>query len=180
MIDSYVNAVLAFNRYNRQCFALCYAVGKDNKILCYRVRKTSTPGKKNLYYINDKNGQFTGYVVEYACRFQIPAHWIKQKLLRCDPAVAAEAHRLYATVPPLPELEAEYKELREKYKRAKEKSTLRRMNEVNELINARKLHFLTARPQAPTGRKDAYSNYKTLPNRDGISTIFRGGGCSSK
>ena len=172
------NAILEFRHNGKTHYALVYGIKEDGSILCFRVVQEQRISQ-NYIPIYDFDGESFKYQVQYGCRFLLPDGCYKKQIGTCSCDIVEMAKKKHAELPVLSSLIEEQKKLHEKIKKlspkdAKELRT--QYNELTKMINDRSTGFL----QKKTKISDKYSNYRTVPDKDGIRTIYQGGKTSPK
>lgn len=126
--------------------------------------------------INGDNGEPTIYKVLFASRFILPKNRFDEVILQCPVETIIEANKRYSELPPLSALEEEYRRLYKSMKKSPPKGKKATLSKLAGQINARKCLFLAGDDPS----KNKYSNYRVVPNRNGIIAVYQGGGCSGK
>ena len=178
----YTNTICAFTYNKLDYLALCIGCDEDGKLICYRVRKKSSPKFSGEILVVNSNGEELGYVVEYPCKFTIPMSCIRKKELNVEEQFVKHINCCYLSLPPLSEQIQRYKEAKARYYSTTSKGSKSTRDEMNNLaheINSRRAIFLENKP-TPKTPVNKYSNYKITPNRDGISRVYSGGSCTGK
>lgn len=180
--EQYVYKMIGFDFHKSYYFALCAGLDDDRNLVCYRSLQKNAPNSSGEILVEDSSGTNLGFVVEYACKFRIHPGCVRKCIFKCDPEFVKKIDQLHGSLPPLHELIEEYKELKAQYYHApiKESKGIRqKMGELSYEINARKAVFLEAgRMKKTQGGK--YGNFRQVPDQNGISRIYKGGGCSGK
>ena len=180
--QKYANRVISFEYYNSSFFALCVGADDEGKLICYRAKQKNTPKFSREVLVEDSVGNNMGFVVEYMCKFRIHPGCVRKCIFACETEFVKKINQMYYSLPPLRELIEKYKELKIRYYHtpAKEsKSILQNMGELSYEIDARHAVFLeVAKVKRTQGGK--YRNFRQVPNRNGITRIYKGGGCSGK
>lgn len=181
-MDKYINWLIGFDYYNIRHYALCVAREADGKLICYRVKEKDTIKCPAEMLVEDEQGKNLGYVVDCRCKFCIPVGCVRKQIFRCEDVFVDRANQYYRSMEPLEALIKKYNTLKSQYYHGSSDILKPACSEINELIDeikARKADFLQKKP---TKKKKVgkYRNFKQLPNKNGISRIYAGGGCSGK
>ena len=180
--EKHINKMIGFDFYKSSFFALCVGIDDEGKLVCYRARQKNVPKFSREILVEDSAGNNLGFVVEYACKFRIHPGCVRKDIFECESKFIMKINQMYCSLPPLKELIDEYKELKTQYYHtpAKESKGIRhKMGELSYEIDARQAVFLEAAKVKKT-KADKYRNFREVPNRNGISRIYKGGGCSGK
>ena len=180
--DRYINKLISFDYYTSNYIAMCVGINVEGKLICYRVRKKTTPHPIREVQMEDVEGNNLGYAVEYRCKFSIHPGCARKILLECEKAFVQKVNQLYRQLPPLEEQLKAYKELKTLYYHSPKKEAkqiIQQMGQLSYEIDARCAIFLQERKTAK-GQSGRYRNYRTVPNKNGIARIYKGGGCSGK
>ena len=180
--QKYANRVISFEYYNSSFFALCVGADDEGKLICYRAKQKNTPKFSREVLIEDSVGNNMGFVVEYVCKFHIHPGCARKCIFACETEFIKRINQMYDSLPPLKELIDEYKTLKKQYYNtpAKEKkSILYKMGELSKEIDVRQAIFLET-AKTKKNQSDKYRNFRCVPNRMGVSRIYKGGGCSGK
>ena len=156
---------------------LCVIAGVDAKqrAICYRVTQKKVYEEEYIT-INKGNGKPTNYKVLFASRFILPKNRFDEVILQCPVETIIEANKKHSELPPLSSLEEVYRRLYESMRNTPPKIKQAALSKIAGQINARKCLFLLG--DNPSNNK--YSNYRVVPNKNGISSVYQGGGRSSK
>ena len=178
----YINCLIRFDYYNTSHYALCVACEPDKKIVCYRVKEKNTVKSSAEMIVKDEQENNLNYVVDCRCKFSIPAGCVRKEILHCNQAFVDRANQCHNSLDSLDVIIKKYNALKHQYYHMSADEagvTSAVINNLAEEIYARKTDFLQKRPSKKK-KVGKYGNYKQLPNKNGISRVYSGGGCSSK
>lgn len=181
MINDYVYSVVSFTWNSETHMGVIVGIGSNNRAICYRVIKS---GNKRDYYVSIEgiNGKKSNLQIVHESRFYLPNNHFDKVICQCTRSCVAEANAKYSELKPIPELEKEYKCLKEQLKgprSAENKDQRKALNQLVGQINNRKCLFLSGTDKQKK-EKNPYSNFRLLPDKNGITAVFHGGGCSGK
>ena len=174
------NTILEFKFNGKTHYALVYQVKEDGRALCFRVVQKQKLSMKYIP-IYKADGEGFEYQVQYGCKFVLPDECYKRQVGLCSCDVMETVKQKYEELPSLSSLIEERKKLQKEIKSMPQKEAKQisaRYNELNQIINDRSATFLQEKPKSKVISK--YSNYRVVPDKAGVRTVFQGGKVSPK
>ena len=162
--------------------ALCTDYICDQGLICYRVKSNGTRHGETMIPVEAADRSESTYLVEVRCRFCIHPGCARTVIMDCNPDFVEKVKQHYRSLPPLEEQIRRYRELKQEYYHthdSKKKAIRHEMNQLASEIDARQALFLQHKFDKK-GTSNKYGNVRKTPNKNGISRIYRGGGCSGK
>ena len=174
----YIYCLIRFDYYNTSHYALCVACEPDKKIVCYRVKEKNTVKSSAEMIVKDEQENNLNYVVDCRCKFSIPAGCVREEILHCNQAFVDRANQCHNSLDSLDVIIKKYNALKHQYYHMSAGEAVVTRAEINNLaeeIYARKTDFLQNK-STKKRKVGKYGNYKQLPNKNGISRVYSGGG----
>ena len=184
MIESYINSVVEFTCNSRKYMCVIASVSLDNRAVCFRVISSINKKKTDEQFvaIDDNAGKKTDFLIDYRSRFYLPNNRFDKVMFKCSADDVAVAAARYSKLPLLSELVDNYNKLYAQIRQLSPKDSKDKRKALNRLadeINARKCIFLFLENKGVEKNKK-YRNYRIVPDKNGISSVYQGGGCSGK
>lgn len=177
-MSGYLNNIIEFNINSNNYLALCIQYLSTDEVLCFRISKKEKESQfAHKIYLLD--GSYSGYRIEYPCLFRLNISRIKKRIMVCSDNDVKQAIVLYKLLPSIESLKKQANDMLKEMKNpsvSQKKSLRRKYNALVQLINKRTcIEFYVTEKQ-----NGKYSNFKRIPNKDGIKHIYQGGTCSPK
>ena len=119
--------------------------------------------------------------MQYGCRFILPEECRVKIICHCEDGFTKVVADEYNKLPLLSSLKEERDQLQKEMKQLSQKDKKRivsRYNELNQIINDRSTTFLMEGTKSKVRNK--YSNFRTVPDKNGIRKVCSGGKVSPK
>lgn len=175
----YLYALVEFRYGRRNFYAAIARISKDDHFVYFHAH-TKKKLLDRCIRITNENGNDTEFQVCYGGMFFLPNDRFSRVVQYCSKELINDCIEKYFSLPSLDELKDKREKLVKELKEnpPNQKEIRKQIYHYSEMINERTALFLKENTNSQENSR--YRNFRIVPNKQGISHVIQGGGCTPK